>query len=360
MKRIIAITLVSLLALGATAQNKVKTYLIKSGHVKYELSGTTAGSHELWWDNYGDWQREEKNITTTTKVMGFKSVNKEHTVIITKGKMIWTADLEENTGSLGVNPMYDMIQAQYGNMSDAEQEAAGNRMIEGIGGKKEGTGKVLGYTCDIVKAMGSKMWTYKNVPLKRESNIMGIKSGEIATSFTPNAKVSTSKFEPLANISYTKDPSVEAILSEGESEDEASSQEIVPLSYPYAKFAAKMNAYNPSGYRRMGPMQMMGTYSCIWMVSENNMMAVSAASSENNKEVDMNSLPHTKGIEKFTHKGHTCYYGMPEDEETSQADEEATPVLIVYYKSEKMILVLVKQPDSSKQSLLNFYDKIAL
>ncbi len=50
-----------------------------------------------------------------------------------------------------------------------------------MGGRKIGTDKVLGYTCDVWELMDTKQCIYKGVTLKVESNIMGMTNREIAT-----------------------------------------------------------------------------------------------------------------------------------------------------------------------------------
>jgi len=54
-------------------------------------------------------------------------------------------------------------------------------MLKKMGGKKIGSDKVAGYSCDVWELMGTKQCLYKGIPLKIESDVMGIKSVEIAT-----------------------------------------------------------------------------------------------------------------------------------------------------------------------------------
>ncbi len=361
MKRVYVMCIAMLMSLGMVAQNQVTTYKVKSGYVKYKMSGSTEGTHEIWWDNYGDWQREEENSTTTTKMFGMKNVSKKHTVVITKGKLIWTADLEKNTGVKAINPMYDMMQNQMAGMSEEEQEDMGMGILNGLGGKKEGTDMVMGYECDVIKAMGTKVWSYKNVPLKTKSNVMGIKSSKEATVFKPNMSVSASKFQPLSNIDYkfpdkSMEEEFEAALNNPDGVGAA--KKVVSLTYSYSKFKEKMNAHNPSGYKRVGPMNVFGSYTCVWQKSDSDMMSVIATSSENSEDFDMDEVEGMPGVEKFTRYGQTCYYAIPQSEDGS--GEVPEPMLMIYYEREKMIVVVSKKPDASKQSLIDFYDKIKL
>jgi hypothetical protein len=60
-------------------------------------------------------------------------------------------------------------------------QQTGEKMMKQMGGKKTGTDKVLGYTCDVWELMGTKQCIYKGITLSLESNIMGIKTREVAT-----------------------------------------------------------------------------------------------------------------------------------------------------------------------------------
>lgn len=355
--------LISVLVVGTiTAQeNKVKTYQIKSGYVKYKpLNKRVTGTHELWWDNYGEYVREERNLTTTTKFFGRKKESKEHTIIITKGELIWRADLSNNTATKSVNPMYHTVQDNMGEMSENEQQQMANSILGGLGGKKAGKEKFMGYTCEITKMWGSKVWMYKGVALKSESKMLGMKSGEEATVFKPNAAVNTSKFEPLPNVDYKADASWEAY-------EEEKKNPTKPLPYEFSKFKEKMHAYNPEGYQRMGLLNLKHgqMYTCSWLKNQEEAISVGVVSTDNKEEVNLEEMDRIKGFEKFSYKGHTCYYGVPEyeDEEVNQANtepEEGMPTLTIVYKKQKMVMIVSKSSQASKQELLKIYDKIAL
>ncbi len=368
MKRTL-VFLMSLLVLGTISaqENKVKTYKIKSGYIKYKsLEKHTEGTHEIWWDNYGKNMREVYNTTKTTKFFGKKSVEKRHTVTITKGKYVWAADLEKQTGTQGVNPTYDFVQNNMGQMSESEQEQTANSILSSLGGKKEGKGEFMGYTCEITKMWGSKVWMYKGIALKSEGKMLGIKTGEEAVEFKPNIRVSASKFEPLPNIEYEKAPDLNEIFAEMEDEDEDEddeSEDLVPLTYPFEKFKAKMSKYQPQGYMKMGPMNIQKSmYTCAWMRGQNNMIGVSAMSTKSNKEFNLNEFSKTKGVETFRYNGHKCYYATPKQMEiynqgmNQERAEESAPILIVIDEKYDTALMLTGKPDKSKAELLEILD----
>ncbi len=345
-------------------ENKVKTYKIKSGYIKYKiLDKHTTGTHEIWWDNYGKNMREVHNTTKATKFLGKKDVEKRHVVTITKGKYVWTADLEKNTGTQGVNPMYNFVQDNMGQMSENEQEQTANSILESLGGKKVGTEKFMGYTCEVTKMWGAKVWLYKGIALKSETKMLGVKSGEEAVEFKPNISVSASKFEPLSSIKYEKAPGLEDVFAQIDEED-SSTDKPIPLTYPFEKFKAKLEHYQPQGYMKMGPMNIQKSmYTCAWMRGQDNMIGISAMSTNNNKEFNLEEFSKIKGVEKFTHQGHTCYYATPKQMEaynqgmSKEEAEEAMPMLMVIYEEYDMVLMLTGKPDKSQAELLAILDK---
>ena len=72
----------------------------------------------------------------------------------------------------------------------------------------------MGYTCDVVRVLGSRVWIHKGVSLKTESNIMGIKYFEKAVRFVPGDDVQDSFFQPYSGVEY-KEYEIE---SEGQDE----------------------------------------------------------------------------------------------------------------------------------------------
>jgi len=67
-------------------------------------------------------------------------------------------------------------------------------MLKKMGGKKLGTQKVAGVNCDVWSLMGVKQCLYKGIPLKIESDIMGIKTVEVATKVEFDVSLNDSDF----------------------------------------------------------------------------------------------------------------------------------------------------------------------
>ncbi len=174
----------SMLLAGA---EQMKLYDVKSGKIDYEIKGSgaimgqkiqTVGKKRVIFDDFGT-----KNLTEEVKIkkqniMGQKKVTKTHTLTFMKGSMVYSADFNRKR----IMRMENMSAAMAGLMGGGKNmKQTGEAMMKSMGGKKTGTDKVLGYTCDVWELMGSKQCLYKGLPLRVETNVMGLKNTEIAT-----------------------------------------------------------------------------------------------------------------------------------------------------------------------------------
>ena len=179
---------------ASSVQAGAKRYEIKSGIVTYNIEGggsmlgfstKTTGTEKLYFTDWGNLElREasEKNVAMGKTTLTHQITKIDHGTIYSvddKEKVI----LKQDIG------MFKEMDQQGKNMS-----AMGKDMMKQMGGKKTGTGKVLGYPCEIWEVMGTKTWIYKGVPLKTEANIMGFKHLKIATSAKFDVSVPKSKF----------------------------------------------------------------------------------------------------------------------------------------------------------------------
>ncbi|MDA3912506.1 MAG: hypothetical protein PF448_14220 [Bacteroidales bacterium] len=194
------ILLSSTLCFSQATQN---IYQIKSGYVKYELTGNAEGTKKLWWDDYGAKTRTETQSTSTTKIFGMTSETQTNKVEIKVGTSYWTVDLNKMTGQEG-NTEGFVDYSAYDEMTEAEKEAYAEAMLDSLGGEKLPSEMFLGCKCDVILLWGSKIWSCKNVPLKSEISLMGINTYETATEFKKNIPVSSSKFEKPAGVEFTQ------------------------------------------------------------------------------------------------------------------------------------------------------------
>ena len=175
----------SILAAGA---NQMKLYEVESGKVTYEIKGSgsimgskmeTVGKKRVIFDKNG-----AKNLTETNKIekqtiMGQKQTTKSHTMTYMKDGIAYHVNFD-NKRIMRMDNMGAGMAMLMGGEQNMKQ--AGEDMMKQMGGKKTGTDKVLGYTCDVWNIMNSvTQCMYKGVPLKVETSVMGLKTTEVAT-----------------------------------------------------------------------------------------------------------------------------------------------------------------------------------
>jgi len=187
MKTIIKLSLITAMTSGLLYAQETKRYEIKSAKIEYSLktSGDIMGGlakvkgigkKRLIFDNYGMRELTEKNKVTKTTTMGKTKVDKNHTLKYMNGAVLYSTNFEKKKIIRLQNPMSRM-----GGLFGGNTSQKGQKMLEKMGGKKIGTDEVVGVKCDIWDLSGIKQCLYKGIPLKVESNIMGLKSVEIAT-----------------------------------------------------------------------------------------------------------------------------------------------------------------------------------
>lgn len=196
MKKIISLGIIVVLASNSLWAME-KLYDIKSGKITYKIDGSgnvmgqtmqKRGKKRLIFDHYGTHSLTEKVVVDKQKIMGQENVTKTHTMTYFKEGIVYSVDFDTKEIYRTVNEGMVLMGGQ-GNLNQR-----GEAMMKKMGGKKTGTDKVLGYTCDVWELMGTKQCLYKGVPLKVESNMMGIINKEIAVEATFDVALSEKNF----------------------------------------------------------------------------------------------------------------------------------------------------------------------
>lgn len=206
MKKLLILCALTMTFGGLKAQdNEAKIYLIKSGYIEYELTGSITGTRTIWWDNYGEWSYEEEKTVTKMKVFGMTSEEKKHTITVSKDGLFWTANMLDRTGIKG-KEMAEDIQEDISEMDEEELEKTGRELFESMGGKELPPETFLGRKCNVLEIMGAKSYIYMNIPLKSTIDLMGIKANATAIKLEENISVPASKFTPVDGIDYQEMP----------------------------------------------------------------------------------------------------------------------------------------------------------
>ena len=180
--------LVLLVFMSMVYANSMKKYEVKSGKIEYTLSGggnimgiaqtKSIGKKRVIFDNYGVENLEEQVEVEKTTTMGKTETKKTHTLRYAKGAVIYSVNFKQKRIERMKNTGAKMA-AMFGGGENLKE--SGEKMMKSMGGKKLGTDKVLGYTCDVWELMGSKQCIYKGIPLRVVTDVMGLKSTEVAT-----------------------------------------------------------------------------------------------------------------------------------------------------------------------------------
>ena len=171
-----------------SANDMLKKYDVKSGKVEYSIkeSGNImgmvkikgVGKKRLVFDQYGVKDLTEENRVKKETIGGKSKVTKTHTIEYMNSGMMYRVDFKTKK-IIRMENLALKMQSMIGDGKNIGQ--TGTSMMKSMGGKNIGTDKVLGYTCEVWDLMGIKQCLYKGVPLRIESNIMGLKSTQEAT-----------------------------------------------------------------------------------------------------------------------------------------------------------------------------------
>ncbi len=130
---------------------------------------------------------------------------------------------------------------------------SGEDMMKQMGGKKIGTDKVLGYSCDVWNLMGTKQCMYKGIPLRVETNVMGMKNTEIATKAEFDLSLSKDDFKlpdfPIYDMEGNK-LEKSRLDAMDEKQSEASSKDTTDARNA---MSAAMGALSQSGFDMNNP-----------------------------------------------------------------------------------------------------------
>ena len=189
---------------SGNAQNKLKRYDIKSGIIEYatttsgKVMGSTidgSGTEKLYFKDWGALELKESMLTQTTtmKFLGNASTETEetHTMVKLDNGESYSVDFKKETIYASRDMAMDMVMEH---QADGDAGKVGESMLESMGGKKTGTEKFLGYTCDVWEIMGGKQWIHKGLMLKMEMTVLGITTKTEATSVKLDVSVPDANF----------------------------------------------------------------------------------------------------------------------------------------------------------------------
>jgi hypothetical protein len=236
----IAVLMGSTILLAGTTP--IKLYDVKSGKIEYEIKGSgnimgvvktkTIGKKRVIFDRYGAQNLTEENKVSKETTEGKTKVTKTHTMTYMKNSTLYKVSFDKKRIMRMENSVLAMA-AMMGGGTDMKK--TGESIMKSMGGKKTGTDKVAGYTCNVWELMGTKQCIYKGITLKTETDIMGIKNIEIATKVEFDLSLSEKDFQlpdfPIYDMEGNKldKNNLDAMDKKAQINSEKSSQEMAEI-----------------------------------------------------------------------------------------------------------------------------------
>jgi len=206
MRNIVKISMLTIVAMSM-AQAEVR-YDVKSAKIEFKTKSTQTvgsitiektGTKKVLIDNYGEKEFVERQELEKRD----SKENKMHTLRYINGTVAYGVDFE-----------HKMIHRMEGYMGDVfgviKGDGTNEEMLKKMKFKKTGIDKVAGQSCDVWEMKGGiiKQCIYKGLPLREETNMMGMKSLVVATKVEIDATLSKDDFKlpdfPIDGKKYTQ------------------------------------------------------------------------------------------------------------------------------------------------------------
>jgi len=338
-------------------------FAIKSGYVKYELTGNTTGFREIWWSEYGNKSYTIEKYKSTTKMLGISSTEIVNKHTISNDTDYWEVDYTTMTGIKETNTYYDSNIGPDKELSEAEQQKQAQEIMDALGGEKLADEKIMGYTCEVYTVMGSKVWFYKGISLKSTISLLGINAEENAIVFKPNISIPDSKFTPPSDVQYTEIIAEEMQQTEEVYEEEVPTATITSTTpektetietsekvsindkYSYTKFEDALNNFSFEKYKKVTVRTNDNYYIGIYNSGLLKNITIYAKSPENASE-----YKNKVGFLSFKHGDKQCYYG--------KTSEAASTTLVVEFPSYNITFIIISTPFMSKSKMLEVLDAL--
>ena len=195
MKRLISCILFFLLVISYADADSDKSATrrypkSKSGIIKYNISGTIAGTEVVY---YEDWGRREAIYTKTTMDLRGVTVDRNTlTLLEDNGQWINNIDLNARTGLRMKNPQYK----EYVGKSRVELENTKRKSLKDAGARRAEIERVVGKPCIVwaEQYTGNEIYTWNGIILKKVTGSGFSKTTTVATEITESVNIPEGKF----------------------------------------------------------------------------------------------------------------------------------------------------------------------
>ncbi len=190
MKRLISCILFFLLVISYADADSDKSATrrypkSKSGIIKYNISGTIAGTEVVY---YEDWGRREAIYTKTTMDLRGVTVDRNTlTLLEDNGQWINNIDLNARTGLRMKNPQYK----EYVGKSRVELENTKRKSLKDAGARRAEIERVVGKPCIVwaEQYTGNEIYTWNGIILKKVTGSGFSKTTTVATEITESVNI---------------------------------------------------------------------------------------------------------------------------------------------------------------------------
>ncbi len=352
MKKVLFLSLIFMLSVQLQAQkSNYAQYAIKSGYVKYKITGNTQGIKELWWDDFGAKRKELEQSSSTVVIFGIKSEEKKHTLAIYDENKYYEVNYAKNTAQKFDIPFSSAMQGK----TEKEREKEAERVINSLGGHKEGEQSFLGYKCTVYRLLGAKTWVYKGIPLKTNANILGIESNVEAVEFKKLSSLPKNTFTPPSDVKFEEQDVRAADLgalfqkayaeenNQNINDNEEQITDIKPTKYPYDKFQKIVNNFQLENYTRILLISMQGVHAANFVKGFEGTLSI-VATSKDNPEYEKNK----EQLTKKKHKGKTYYF----------IQEKENSIIILDVPQYDSYIVISTEPVMPEDKMLKILDRL--
>lgn len=324
-------------------------YELKSGYIKLVLNGSSVGTRELWWDDYGNISREVEKSKSTTKRFGISSMTETHTLLIINGEKYWSVNYINNYATTGTIQGYKKNKYTVTSKAEGEQEeiTMGSSTHKE---EKDSTELIDGYKCEVIKMLGAKTWVYKGLTLKTEGTVMGIKINDSIDKFEPEVIIAASQFIPpneykYVDISQNRNQMYQLVEN---TETDSPPQ----LNYPFEKFKRCTSTLKCKNHTYTVSNNIKNTYTSTYMKSTNSFITITAESMKNST---LENTPELIQCEKLKINGHKAYYTSEIGDTLNRKNE-----LIIEYPKQRMCVMITCPNTIRQQELMEFAKQIKL
>lgn len=339
--------------------SKTKLYEFRSMAVEYEIrsegnGSKLSGSKSLWIDDYGNKQSEIRKETTTITILGNNTNEIKEEQIITLGNFVYTINLKEKTGTKqDIEVFRKMGEAFAGHLSRTGTSAKEftKDFVEKNGGKWLASETFLGKKCDVIEMMGVKQWIYKGVPLRIESNMMGMKISETATKIAEDVSVPAEKFAVPKGIVIADAGELFGDMSDDQENDGIPEGKV---KLEYSAFGKKVRNVNIDGYTFLNCSNDEGLYMAMFYKTDNEAFGIYGYPAQMFSTLSAGG-DGAKIIKTITVNGHKAIILKMEDEEST-----VTKALAVLYPEHGLTLMVSGSEGLDEKTFLSVVNQMSL